>query len=276
MRIGVTGPTGRLGSELVKNRQCIPLTFRLEQSPISIRETIAPLGLDAIINTAAYTDVDGCETNPSRAALVNTSGVYNLTQAFDGKIVHISTDYIFDGNEGPYTIHDTPRPIQIYGWSKLGGEMVLLSQPRTNILIVRTTVLYDNDSNNFVGKVIDQLEQGKTVTIYGPALYGSPTYVPHLAKAIITCIRNGIIGIINITGEQVMSRFVLACLIASEFGYSRDLVKVTPEAQVIGARRPEMAGLVVTETARRGIPIYHVLDGLKAVKAARRIERFLS
>lgn len=118
-RIAVTGRLGRLGSELVR-RGCMPIQANILDWQ-ALRKELDDLNPDVVINCAAYTDVDGCENAPRKAAEVNTYGVYILAQAFTGKLIHISTDYIFDGRNGPYTEQDTPNPISIYGWSKLGG-----------------------------------------------------------------------------------------------------------------------------------------------------------
>jgi dTDP-4-dehydrorhamnose reductase len=83
-------------------------------------ETIKP---DAIINCAAMTNVDGCEKDVLQAAATNTAGVKYLSYRFSGYLIQISTDYIFDGRFGPYSVRDAPSPINFYGWSKLGGEL---------------------------------------------------------------------------------------------------------------------------------------------------------
>lgn len=254
MRIAVTGPRGRLGSELVR-RGCMPLTSNITEW-WHLRTEIDALNPDIIINCAAYTDVDGCENAPRHAAAVNTAGVYILTQAFTGKLIHISTDYIFDGQAGPYTEEATPNPISIYGWSKLGGELVLRDRPDT--LIVRTTVLFDQFSYNFVTSVIRRLLNGEQVV--ASILHGSPTYVPHLAEAILKA--TDLSGVINIAGSCVMSRWEFARMIAAELGLD-DLVKV---GQVTGhAPRPLWAGLKVDKAQSLGLPIYDPLDGVKEV-----------
>ncbi len=255
MRIAVTGPRGRLGSELVR-RGCMPLTADITDWR-ALRTELDYLSPDVVINCAAYTDVDGCENAPRKAAEVNTYGVYMLCQAFTGKLIHISTDYIFDGQAGPYTEEATPNPISIYGWSKLGGELVLRDRPDT--LIVRTTVLFDQFSYNFVTSVIRRLLNGEQVTA-PKALLGSPTYVPHLAEAILSAV--GLTGVINIAGEQLMTRWFLAKEIAQHFRL-RGMVNDGP---VTGrAPRPLNAGLLVGKAQSLGLPIYDPMDGVKEV-----------
>lgn len=256
MRIAVTGPRGRLGSELVR-RGCMPIEASILDWH-DLRTEIDALDPDVVINCAAYTDVDACENAPRKAAEVNTCGVYILAQTFAGKLIHISTDYIFDGANGPYTEQDTPNPISIYGWSKLGGELVLRDRPET--LIVRTTVLFDQFSYNFVTSVIRRLLSGKTVTA-PDLLYGSPTYVPHLAEAILQAV--DLTGVINITGNRIMSRLQFARAIAKALGHGVTRIFDGP---ITGhAPRPLNAGLDAGKAQLLGIPIYDPLEGVKEV-----------
>lgn len=256
-RIAVTGPRGRLGSELVR-RGCMPITSQI-QNYGSVRDEISYLKPDVIINCASYTDVDACENAPRKAAEVNTYGVYMLCQAFSGRLIHISTDYIFDGLSGPYTEEATPNPISIYGWSKLGGELILRDRPCT--LIVRTTVLFDQYSQNFVTAVIRKLLDGEAIAV-PDSLFGSPTYVPHLAEAILQAA--DLTGVINIAGNQVMSRLHFSRRIAAFMG--KDLLNAVVHGAITGrAPRPLNAGLKVDKAQSLGLPIYDPLDGVKEV-----------
>lgn len=256
MKIAVTGPHGRLGSELVR-RGCLPLTSNILDFQ-SLRREIDRLSPDVIINCASFTDVDGCENAPRKAAEVNTCGVYILSQVFRGKIIQISTDYIFDGESGPYTEEEKPNPISVYGWSKLGGEIVLRNRPDT--LIVRTTVLFDQYSTNFATTVIKRLLSGENVTVPG-ALYGSPTYVPHLAEAILSAA--SLTGIINIAGNLMVSRLRFARMIARALG--RGVTRVFDGPVTGSAPRPSHAGLIVDKAKLLRLPIYDPLEGVREI-----------
>lgn len=234
MKIAVTGPRGRLGSELVR-LGCLPIEADITDFK-PLQQAIAAIDPDVIIHTAAYTDVDACENNPTKAAKVNTSGTYLLRQVYHGKIVYISTDYIFDGRYGPYLTDALPNPLGVYGWSKLGGEVVLRN---SDSLIVRTTVLFDQYSNNFVTAVTKKLQAGEIVS--APVdLIGSPTYVPQLAKVILENLDRT--GVLNIAGNWWVSRCGLA-------GYIANLMGLEPEQYVKAgpitgqAVRPKRAGL---------------------------------
>lgn len=257
-RIAVTGPRGRLGSELVR-RGCMPITANITDYS-SLRNEIEYLNPDVVINCASYTDVDGCENAPRKAAEVNTYGVYILCQAFSGKLIHISTDYIFDGQSGPYKEEATPNPISIYGWSKLGGELVLRDRPDT--LIVRTTVLFDQFSYNFVTSVLRRLASGEPQPA-PDSLYGSPTYVPHLAESILSAIDMDLSGIINIVGNRVMSRYRFALMISEIYG--QGWTSMYPGPVTGHAPRPLNAGLDAGKAQLLGVPIYDPLDGVREV-----------
>lgn len=257
-KIAVTGPHGRLGRELV-SRGCIPIEANVTDF-YELNQAILAVNPDVIIHCAAKTDVDACETQALEAMKVNAGGVYGLGQVFRGKIVYISTDYIFDGKNGPYDEYDTPNPQSIYGWSKLGGEIALRNLGKPKNLIIRTTVLFDRDSDNFVTAVIKKLLSGQTVE--APAsLVGTPTYVPHLADGILEAINKNISGVLNIAGSETVSRWIFTNYIASLLGISKDLVK--PGAVYGRAPRPLNAGLVTSRARGLNITIRHPLEGVQ-------------
>lgn len=255
MRIGVTGARGRLGSELVRHG-CIPI-----YTDIRALTRLDVKSFDVIIHCAAMTDVDGCEEQISMAGNINVGGTKHLINSSDTKIVYISTDYIFDGQDGPYSETDKPNPINIYGWSKLGGEIVVRNASSDH-LIIRTTVLFDKYSDNFVTSVARQLHNNQQLEL--PLLYGSPTYVPHLAKGILQAVEFGLSGVINITGNQVISRYQLGRKIASIMDKKLELVQ--PANGAIGnAKRPLTLGLLTTKAESLGISIYDPIEGIKEV-----------
>jgi dTDP-4-dehydrorhamnose reductase len=159
LRVAVTGPHGRLGSELVR-QGCVPIEADVTHF-YALKTAVEAAECDVIVHCAAMTDVDACETDPSTAAAINTGGVAHLLQAHPGRIVYLSTDYIFDGGSpaftqaqpaGPYSETWPPNPISVYGWSKLGGEILIRNARRPGCLIVRTTVLFDGRSGCFVAR----------------------------------------------------------------------------------------------------------------------------
>lgn len=260
VKIAVTGPRGRLGSELVR-QGCIPIRANILNYS-ELRNEILDINPDVVINCAAYSNVDGCESSPRTAYESNVHGVFTLAQVFPGKIVHISTDYIFDGKDGPYDETAKPNPISIYGWSKLGGEIALKNRGNADDLIVRTTILFDKYSRNFVTAVMKRLAAGETVNVPNN-LVGTPTYIPHLAEGILRAIEQGMAGVLHIAGGEGMSRYDLACYIAAVLGVP--LMQVQ-EGPITGAApRPLRAGLIVGKAFINGIPIYHPSDGIKEI-----------
>ena len=160
LKILVTGKDGQLGyalQELSENQFEFTWKFT-DRSELDITDSINTQSVlkqfqpDWIINTAAYTDVDGAESNEEIAYKVNADGPYFLAKSakeIGAKLVHISTDYVFDGTKNePYSENDKPNPLQVYGKSKLKGELLIQD---TNIsgFIIRTSWVYRNHSKNF-------------------------------------------------------------------------------------------------------------------------------
>ena len=149
-----------------------------------VSDLVGSLRPDAIINCAAYTDVDGSETHVERCFAANSTGVANLALAariVDARFVTISTDYVFDGGkDGFYTQRDTPNPLGAYARAKLEGE----NRARDNYarsVIVRTGWIYGNGGTNFLSVMADLLGQGKSIkAIYDS--FGTPTYAVDLAR----------------------------------------------------------------------------------------------
>lgn len=258
--IAVTGPRGRLGSELVR-RGCVPVYANVTDF-MELNQELLKIKPDVVIHCAAKTNVDMCETAMMEAMKVNAGGTFGLGEVFQGKIVYISTDYIFDGENGPYDEDAKPNPKSIYGWSKLGGEIALKNRGNPGDLIIRTTVLFDRYSHNFATMVIDKLTSGETIT--APAsLIGTPTYIPHLAEGILQAIDKDLTGILNIAGGETLSRFHFANHIARFLGVSKGLVQ--PGVVYGRAPRPLNAGLLTTKAIVHGINIYHFSEGIKEI-----------
>ena len=138
--------------------------------------------LDYCINAAAYTNVDKAEQEPEAAYLLNKTAPRLLAEVCKKHgvfLVHISTDYVFDGTKGsPYIVKDTPNPINVYGASKLAGEKAIAVVGK-DYCIVRTSWLYSEYGNNFQTKILDKLKTSSKLEAVGD-LYGTPTYAPNL------------------------------------------------------------------------------------------------
>ncbi len=150
-----------------------------------VRQTLLQDKPDAVINCAAWTDVDGCERDPERALAANASGPENLAYAsreLDAVLVTISTDYVFDGEkqQGFYTQRDQPNPQSVYAVSKLEGERrAQLAHART--VVVRTGFVFGPGGANFLSTVIERARRGEQLKAISDA-YGTPSYAPDLAR----------------------------------------------------------------------------------------------
>src|SRR6266540_7154396 len=162
----------------------------------STRRVLLTLRPEVVVNAAAYTDVDGCETNRELAMQVNGEGVAHLALValeIGAKLVHVSTDYVFDGKKDtPWLEDDPPNPLSVYGESKLAGELNARLVP--DHLIVRTQWLYGLHGKNFVETMLNLARDRKELSVVDDQI-GSPTWTVDLALAIKALIDNGCRGI---------------------------------------------------------------------------------
>lgn len=216
MRILVTGSNGQLGSEMValQAQQTHHQWFNLDINELDITDKnaveqfVVNNKIDGIINCAAYTNVDKAEEDVALCYKVNRDAPQYLAQAIEkvgGFIIHISTDYVFDGtNNIPYTEQDKPNPVTIYGKSKIEGEQYVCESCKQHI-IIRTAWVYSSYGKNFVKTMIKLGEEKPNLGVIFDQI-GSPTYARDLANTIITIVNQGIIpGIYNFSNEGVIS-----------------------------------------------------------------------
>ena len=216
MRILVTGSNGQLGSEMValQPQETHHQWFNLDINELDITDKnaveqfVVNNKIDGIINCAAYTNVDKAEEDVALCYKVNRDAPQYLAQAIEkvgGFIIHISTDYVFDGtNNIPYTEQDKPNPVTIYGKSKIEGEQYVCESCKQHI-IIRTAWVYSSYGKNFVKIMIKLGEEKPSLGVIFDQI-GSPTYARDLAKTIITIVNQGIIpGIYNFSNEGVIS-----------------------------------------------------------------------
>ena len=195
----VVGANGMLGRDLMTVLPGEPRGVDIEEiditSPESVRMVMVTLKPQVVVNAAAYTNVDGCETNRDLAFAVNGDGVGHLARAsadIGAKLVHISTDYVFDGSKGsPYQEDDPTGPLSVYGQSKLLGEQNARLNP--NHLIIRTQWLYGIHGNNFVETML-RLATDRTELSVVDDQIGSPTWTVALAQAIRSLVKGGQCG----------------------------------------------------------------------------------
>ena len=220
-RVLVTGANGQLGLALqeVAKESNLEIVFMDKHSlditnAEAIKEVFDKQSFDVCINAAAYTDVDGAETNKALAYAINATAAENLAKVckhHECWLIHISTDYVFDGTlDRPYTPSDTPNPLNVYGASKLAGEQAIQAVGGT-CSIVRTSWLYSQYGNNFYTKLQAQLDAEKTLQVTTDQ-QGCPTRAEDLATHLLTGIANQQLakGISHYYGSEVMTWLDLA------------------------------------------------------------------
>jgi len=190
---------------------------------------------DVIINAAAYTDVDGCEINRDKAWAVNVGGVKNLVSICEKqkiKLIHLSTDYIFDGEQGPYSEDDPPEPVSFYGETKLESEKII-KESGIDFLIIRTNVLYGLGSHS---------EKIKIVTDQ----FNNPTLADNLSFCILEMVKKNISGIYHIGGSEYLSRHDFAIKVANKFNFDKNnILPAKTEVLKQKAKRPFKGGLKI-------------------------------
>jgi len=227
---------------------------------------------DIIINCAAFTDVDKCETEKEICWKLNVDAVKNLIIASrprGKKIIHISTDYIFDGKNGPYTEEDTPSPISFYGRSKLASENALVASG-VDYCIIRTMVLYGlgvKVKPNFALWMVNKLSRKEPINIVDD-MKGNSTVVEDLAfGALKIAERNGR-GIYNIAGRDIISRYDFAMIMCEVFKFDKSLVtRIKTSTLNQPAPRPLNSGLITYKSeAELGLKTMDSLEGLRLLK----------
>jgi len=203
---------------------------------------------DVVVHAAAETNVDKCEVHRNAALMVNSEGTRIVAKACEmgsGRMVYVSTDYVFDGNKGRYTEDDKPNPVNYYGLTKLMGEKHVTRLCK-HFAILRTSVLYGVhvERPNFAMWVVRNLKQGNPLTIVEDH-FNSPTLANSLARSILEIANKGLEGIYHTAGCDRMSRYNFATKIAEAFDLDASLIKPIKMAELKEwtAKRPKDSSL---------------------------------
>lgn len=204
---------------------------------------------DVVVNTAALTNVDECELNRKKAWQINVQWIeflLRMCKITDARLIHFSTDYIFDGIRGPYSETDAPNPVNYYGRTKLAGEN-LCRLSNLHCAIIRTNVVYGISSyehTDFVQWTLAKLREGKKFDVVTDQ-YSNPTLTDDLGLAVYRIILKRREGIYNIAGGEWLNRYEFACKIASVFQFSSDIIHSCATAELKQrAKRPLRGGLI--------------------------------
>ena len=257
-KILITGSNGLLGQKLIyklkdktgitciatargENRLVSKTGYEYRQLDITDYKNVEDIFLstmpDVIINTAAMTNVDACETDQSACWLMNVTSVENQVKVLEKlnksyteykpQFIHLSTDFLFDGTHGPLTEEEPCKPLSYYGESKLAAEKVVESST-LHWAIARTVLVYgivDNMSrSNIVLWVKQNLEQGKTINVVDDQ-FRTPTLAEDLAEGCILMAEKKVQGIYNISGSDFLSILELAHLVADYYKLDKSLIK---------------------------------------------------
>ena len=196
---------------------------------------------DIVVNTAAHSSVDLCETDHSIADKLHVDITQDITQVckdIDSKLVYISTDAVFQGElHKKYTELDQPNPINYYGKTKLQAEQITLNASSKNV-VLRTAVIYGwNKKSRFTNWIIQTLKENHVVDPFIDQ-YNTPTLVDDLAKSLLGIFEKNISGMFHATGKSCLNRYEFALILASTFGLDKKLIKsVTSKEKKQGAPR---------------------------------------
>ncbi len=284
MKILVTGSNGLLGQKLVyKLRKQVDITCiatargnnRLLQkegytyvemditNAEQVKEVLAKQKPDVVINTAAMTNVDACETEKATCDAMNTNAVQYIVNALEElqeenanykpQLVHLSTDFIFDGTHGPLTEEEKPNPLSYYAWSKLKAEQII-QKSNLHWAIARTVLVYgivDNMSrSNIVLWAKQNLEQGKKINVVDDQ-FRTPTLAEDLADGCILLAQKKAQGIYNISGKDFLSILELVHLVADYYKLDKSLIIPSKSVDIKQpAQRPPITGFIIDKAKK--------------------------
>lgn len=274
MRILVTGASGFLGKKVTKMlkeagyevigaylsksdihayvHQVKKLDLRQTQSIFKSLSEVKP---DVVVNTAAMTDVGLCEKMRDEALLINTTSVTHLANWCHGnksKLIHISTDYVFNGLDGPYIEDSEPSPINFYGLTKYLAEL-LIKNLLENYVIVRPTILYGyndkNDKQTFPIKVMKELGEKKQITVDNLRIK-YPTLIDDVANGIVKLIDADMNGIVHFSNREPVTRYKWTLMIADIFDLPKEAIIGKPIEEKLSPPKPANVELINSRNLR--------------------------
>ncbi len=298
MKILVTGSNGLLGQKLVyklrnqpdvtciatahgENRLIQKEGYVYDEMDITnekqVKDVLTKHLPDAVIHTAAKTNVDSCETEKEACVAMNINavryivdGLQDLQQKskeYKPQLVHLSTDFIFDGTHGPLDENEKPNPLSYYAWSKLEGEKIVQSS-KLHWAIARTVLVYgivDNMSrSNIVLWAKQNLEQGKTINVVDDQ-FRTPTLAEDLADGCILLVKKKAQGIYNISGKDFLNILQLVHQVADYYGLDKSLIKPSKSADIKQpAKRPPITGFIIDKAIKDlGYNPHTFMEGIK-------------
>jgi len=277
MRLLVTGAAGMLGTDVVaagSGHDVVALARAdLDVTDAeAVRAAVRDSRPDAVINCAAWTDVDLAETEEAQATLINGDGAGHLAAAAaetGAHIVHVSTDYVFDGAAtAPYPEDAPTGPIGAYGRSKLAGERAVAAAAPSEHAIVRTAWLFGPHGKNFVDTMLRLGSERGELTVVDDQL-GCPTYTGHLAPALVAIAEQRLHGVLHVAGGGSCTWWELACATFERAGLHPTVHRGTTAGFNAPAPRPANSVLGSTRSDAPALPAWQ--DGLAAHLIAKEV-----
>jgi dTDP-4-dehydrorhamnose reductase len=292
MRILVTGSNGLLGQKLTKilssqkehtliatarGKSILPITngeyhvmdiCNAEEVDGVIKNTRP----DVVIHTGAMTNVDQCETDREGCWTANVTAVENVIRACrdaKSRLIHLSTDFIFDGSHGPLDENEEPAPVNYYGESKLAAEKLVMKS-MLDWSIVRTVLVYgitkDMSRSNIVLWVKNSLEQGKEIRVVDDQ-FRTPTLAEDLAMGCYLAATRMAKGVYNISGKDFLSPYEIAIHTARFFDLDETLIHKTDSSQFKqAAKRPLVTGFIIDKARKDlGYEPHSFIEGIKVI-----------
>lgn len=271
MKVAVIGANGQLGVDVVKafatnGDEVHPLTHSdIELSDLnSASVCLKELGPQLIVNTAAMHHVENCERDPKRAFEINGLGARNLStmaREIDAILMQVSTDYVFDGEKAsPYTESDAPRPLNVYGNTKLSGEYFVRSTVPKHF-VVRTSAIYGKSpcrakgGLNFIELMLKRARESGEVRVVDNE-FVTPTSTAELARQMVVLIRGDAYGLYHATAEGSCSWYEFAREIFTQAGVKVNLKVAGPNEFPIKVARPKYSVLENRELKRSGLNVF--------------------
>jgi len=271
-KIIVTGSNGLLGQKVTDlsiqdseieliatsvgpNRHNLKDGYRYEELDVldldRLNELVARYQPDSIIHTAAMTNVDACEAERTKCYALNVQSVKNLVdvcQRRDIQLIHLSTDFIFDGEDGPYTEEAEPNPLSYYGETKLESELILKNSS-CHWAILRTIIVYgivnDMSRSNIVLWAKGALEKGEPINVVNDQ-WRMPTLAEDLAACCLLAVKKNASGVFNVSGKDLMSILEIVERVADHYRLNKSLIKaISAESLNQAAKRPKKTGFIL-------------------------------
>jgi dTDP-4-dehydrorhamnose reductase len=261
MRILITGAAGMLGSDVQRagkeaGHDVVTVTrAQLDVTDAAaVTESVGAAGADVVINCAAWTDVDGAESEREQATAVNGAGAGNVATAATAAgawVIHVSTDYVFNGQKiGPYVESDPVEPVSAYGHSKLEGELAVAAGAPDGHTIVRTAWLFGADGKCFPKTILRAAAQRPELGVVADQI-GCPTFTGHLAHALVGLAETRTPGVLHVAGAGQCSWYEFATAIVAAGGLDCPVRPLSSQEYPTPTQRPANSVLV----SERGAPL---------------------